>query len=251
MNFLIDIGNSRIKWLFHDPVKDEFSLAGAMFHNESELQGLFCEYWSSLEHPERVLVSNVSGSDIAESLNTWVKKEWRIKVEYMQTEKLSYGVHNAYPAYYKLGVDRWMAIIAAWQRYNKDNAAICIVDCGSATTIDGISQSGQHLGGFILPGYKMMQEVLINNTSDINLVKETIPSISFSNTTEQAVASGCYIAMFAAIDQAVTLIKDDYHGQIRCIITGGYAELVIKQLTEKFEYEPHLVLHGLAILSGQ
>ena len=104
--------------------------------------------------------------------------------------------------------------------------------------------------GFIFPGYTMMREVLFNNTSDITTVRQTIPSITFSNTTEQGVNSGCYTAMLAAIDRVVTSMKDDYGQQLRCIITGGNAELVIKYLAAEMEYEPDLVLHGLAVFSG-
>ena len=97
----------------------------------------------------------------------------------------------------------------------------------------------------------MMQEALLNNTSNINTVRQIVPSITFSNTTEQAVNSGCYVAMFAAIDRVVTSMKDDHGGRLRCIITGGNAELVLEQLAAEFEHEPDLVLHGLAVSSGQ
>ena len=222
-----------------------------MHHDKSDMQALFCEHWGHLDCPEKVLVSSVSGQHIADNLDAWIEKEWQTKAEYVKTEAFSHGVHNAYSDYRKLGVDRWMAIIAAWQRYRRHEEAICVVDCGTATTIDGISGSGQHLGGFIFPGVTMMQEALLNNTSNINTVRRIIPSITFSNTTEQGVNSGCYVAMFAAINRVVTSMKDDHGGQLRCIITGGNAELVLEQLAAEFEHEPDLVLHGLDVYSGQ
>jgi type III pantothenate kinase len=142
-----------------------------------------------------------------------------------------------------------MAIIAAWHRYHTHKESVCVVDCGTAMTIDGIAKSGQHLGGLILPGYAMMQEILANSTSDINTIRMTTPTLNFSNSTEQGVNSGCYLAMIATIDRVVTSMKNDHDGRVRCIITGGNAELVIKQLGEEFEYEPNLVLHGLALFS--
>ncbi len=250
MNLLLDIGNSRIKWLFHDHTENVFYSSGAMHHDKSDMQALFYEYWSNLDCPDKVLVSNVSGQHIADNLDVWIKKEWKIEAEYVKTEAFSHGVHNAYSDYSKLGVDRWMVIIAAWLRYRRHEEAICVVDCGTATTIDGISESGQHLGGFIFPGVTMMQEALLNNTSNINTVRKLVPSFTFSNTTEQGVNSGCYVAMFAAINHVVTSMKDDHGGQLRCIITGGNAKLVLKQLTAEFEHEPDLVLHGLAVFSG-
>lgn len=266
MNLLIDIGNSRIKWCLYNSVENEFGSEGAMLHDKAELPALFSEQWGLLDNPDRVVISNVSGQQLAESMDAWVDKKWKIKTEYVKTEAFSHGVTNAYSDYSELGVDRWMAIIAAWQRFRQQGKAVCVVDCGTATTIDGISASGQHLGGFIIPGHTVMQEILINNTSDIKMAKniltrkilrketspgKTLSPVNFSSSTEEGVNSGCYLATISLIDSVVTLMQDDSGKQVNCIITGGDAEFVVEQLAGKFEYEPKLVLHGLAMLSGK
>jgi len=271
VNLLIDIGNSRIKWCLYNSVENEFGSEGAMLHDKAELPALFSEQWGLLDNPDRVVISNVSGQQLAESMDAWVDKKWQMKSEYVKTEAFSHGVSNAYSDYQELGVDRWMAIIAAWQRFRKEGKAVCVVDCGTATTIDGISASGQHLGGYIIPGYSAMQEMLINNTSDIKMGKniltrkilsrkilrketspgKTVSSINFSSSTEEGVNSGCYLATISIIDSVVTSMQDDFGKQVNCIITGGHAELVVEQLAGNFEHEPKLVLHGLAMLSGK
>lgn len=266
MNLLIDIGNSRIKWCLYNSVENEFGSEGAMLHDKAELPALFSEQWGLLDNPDRVVISNVSGQQLAESMDAWVDKKWKIKTEYVKTEAFSHGVTNAYSDYSELGVDRWMAIIAAWQRFRQQGKAVCVVDCGTATTIDGISASGQHLGGFIIPGHTVMQEILINNTSDIKMAKniltrkilrketspgKTLSPVNFSSSTEEGVNSGCYLATISLIDSVVTSMQDDSGKQVNCIITGGDAEFVVEQLAGKFEYEPKLVLYGLAMLSGK
>ena len=261
MNLLIDIGNSRIKWCLYNGVENEFGLDGAMLNDKLELPALFSEHWSNVDIPDRVVVSNVSGQQQAELLDAWVEQAWQIKTEYIKTEAFSFGVSNAYSDYPSLGVDRWMVIIAAWQRFREQEKAVCVVDCGTATTIDGISAAGQHLGGFIVPGYTIMQEMLLNNTSDIELARKILPkesspakklpSIKFSSSTEEGVNNGCYLAMISMIDRVVTSMQEDYGEQVNCIITGGNAELVVEQLAGRFEYEPGLVLHGLAMVSGK
>ena len=266
MNLLIDIGNSRIKWCLYNGVENEFGLDGAMLNDKSEFPGVFSEHWTHLDSPDRVVVSNVSGQQLAEILDAWVEQAWQIKPEYVKTEAFSFGVSNAYSDYPGLGVDRWMVIIAAWQRYQEEGQAVCVVDCGTATTIDGISAAGQHLGGFIIPGYTTMQEMLLNTTSDIELAEkilprkilpkerspwEELPSINFSSSTEECVNSGCYLAMISIIDRVVASMQEDYGKQVNCIITGGNAEFVVEQLAGNFEYEPGLVLHGLSIVSGK
>jgi len=250
MNLLIDIGNSRLKWCLYNSVENEFGFEGAMLHDTADLSALFTEHWSDLDKPDRVVISNVSGQHLAESIDAWVDKEWQIKTEYVKTEAFSHGVSNAYSEYLELGVDRWMAIIAGWQRFRQQGKAVCVVDCGTATTIDGISASGQHLGGFIIPGYTSMQEMLVNNTSDIEMARKILPSINFSSSTEEGVISGCYLATISIIDRVVTSMQDDSGKQINCVITGGNAELVVEELAGEFEYEPKLVLRGLAMFLG-
>ncbi len=251
MNLLIDVGNSRIKWCLHDNMESKFVSVGAMSYGGSVLEELFCKHWSHLANPNRVLVSNVSGPDIAKELDVWIKKVWQVNTEYVRSETHGYGVDNAYLDASRLGVDRWMAVVAAWNRYQRYREDICVVDCGTAMTIDGISKSGQHLGGLILPGYTMMQEILVNNTAEINMARTTGPSFNFSDSTEQAVNNGCHLAMLATIDRVVNSMKNDSNGQVRCIITGGNAELLIRDLAHEFEHDPDLVLHGLTIFSGE
>ncbi len=252
VKLLIDIGNSRIKWCLYDNAQKLFAASGAMHIDITAQQNLFSAAWGSLAScPEKVLVSNVSGQQIAESLNAWVQKQWQIETQFVHTEAASYGVRNAYDDYNQLGVDRWLAIIAAWHRYRDNKRAICVVDCGTATTIDGISESGQHLGGFIFPGYTMMQEALVSKTSAIDAVTNTVPSDNFSNATVQAVSNGCYLATLATIDRVVASMKQQYGGDLLCVITGGVAELVHNQLATAFDHEPDLVLHGLALFSGR
>ncbi len=256
MNLLIDIGNSRIKWCLYNSVENKFGLDGAMFYDNLELPALFSEHWSHLESPDRVVISNVSNQNIAEIIDIWVLQVWQIKTEYAKTEAFSCGVRNAYSIYSDLGTDRWMAMIAAWQRFCHEKRPVCVVDCGTATTIDGISESGQHLGGFIIPGFELMQETLVDKTSAIKIAstlssKTILPSTNFSNSTEEGVHSGCYLATLSIIDRIFITMQNKYGKQINCIITGGNAELLIQKLAEKFEYEPKLVLHGLAIFSGK
>jgi len=119
VNLLIDIGNSRIKWCLYNSVENEFGSEGAMHHDKAELPALFSEQWGLLDNPDRVVISNVSGQQLAESMDAWVDKKWQMKSEYVKTEAFSHGVSNAYSDYQELGVDRWMAIIAAWQRFRK------------------------------------------------------------------------------------------------------------------------------------
>ena len=64
----------------------------------------------------------------------------------------------------RLGVDRWLALIAARERSKQPTV---IVDAGSACTIDLLDSEGRHLGGYILPGLTAMGEALVRGTHQI------------------------------------------------------------------------------------
>jgi type III pantothenate kinase len=68
-----------------------------------------------------------------------------VSVQEIYTQKYALGVRNAYPKHNKLGVDRWLAMLAAYHYYN---APVCIVSCGSALTLDIVDSQGSVNGCF-------------------------------------------------------------------------------------------------------
>lgn len=249
MNLLVDIGNSYIKWLLHETAGPGNNTMQAMPYEQSGLRELLNKYWQDLDRPDRILICNVGGAQIAKHVDDWISAIWGIKAEYIKTTAIFNELRNAYSDYHTLGTDRWLAIIASWHKFSCRGKALCIVDCGTAMTIDGITKTGQHLGGLILPGYAMMCDAVTANTA-IDKIKAIRPVDDLADTTSQAVGNGCLLATVAIIERVVTSMKEKHHEGLICIITGGHARLIKQQLKIEFEYEPDLVLSGLAIVSG-
>src|SRR4051794_2109068 len=74
------------------------------------------------------------------------------------------GVRNYYEEASQLGSDRWAALIAAWQQQRQ---GCLVVDAGTATTIDALSDTGEFLGGIITPGVDLMQKALMENAGSL------------------------------------------------------------------------------------
>ena len=85
-------------------------------------------------------------------------ERWDLQPEYIRVTKRACGVTNAYDVAADLGVDRWAALVGAHQG---SSGPVCIVDCGTAITIDALSPAGEHLGGLIMPGITMLAELLV------------------------------------------------------------------------------------------
>jgi len=155
------------------------------------------------------------------------------------------GVTCAYARPETLGADRWAAVIAA---YRFGNAPVCVIDCGTAITVDAVDHNGLHLGGVILPGLGLMRRSLCDNTVDIDKVTEPGKAVLGASTGE-GVALGTLYAAASAIDRVLDDLEAELGVEVECLITGGDVAALEPRLAHNCHHQPHLVLQGLAILA--
>lgn len=244
MKLLIDIGNSRIKWVYS--VDGMLETANALVLSEKDFYETLETIWRGSDIPERVYISSVANEVIDEKITGKVKDIWDIEPVIAGVEPEFRGLKIAYRKTSQLGVDRWLALVASWLRYQ---APVCVVSCGTAVTIDGISASGQHLGGLITPGIYLQQDLLNKNTGRINLDTENNFNLGLGSSTIECVNNGIVRSIVSLVDNVTDELLSQYGGTLSCIITGGYGERINTLLSGKFHYEPDLVLQGLMFLS--
>jgi type III pantothenate kinase len=155
-------------------------------------------------------------------------------------------VVNAYRNPEKLGVDRWLALIAVHRR---TRAPACIVDCGTAVTFDGLDPEGRHLGGLILPGLRMMQDALLGHTQ-IGLLSPVDGVELLARDTAGAVTSGALFACAGLLELVVGRIARECGRVPEVVLTGSDGAKLQAVLETGSGYEPDLVLQGLAELAG-
>ena len=240
---LVDVGNSRLKWAFAEGGKLEGQ--GSARYQLSTLAQTLDSDWPHLARPDRVMVASVAGSVAQETLGTWVDAHWEVAAEFLVPCRASHGVTNAYTHPERLGADRWAALIAAHHRHE---GPCCIVDCGTAITIDAVSGAGEHLGGLILPGLTMMRQALVENTQQIGPVARGNVSLLARNT-EDGVTAGTLYTLVAAIDRIVADVATELGTTVSRIATGGDAAMLLPLLTGSWQHEPEIVLSGLALLA--
>lgn len=203
--------------------------------------------WTQNEKPVRVIVSNVAGEVFANNLIIHTEKYWEIQPEFIMPRATAFGISNAYQDAGKLGADRWATLIAA---HHAGHGATCIVDCGTAITIDAINAQGEHLGGLILPGLATMRSALAGNTHALPYTMDGVATnlVPLAQDTVKAITNGSLYAVVSAIDRIVA----DLCAQLEIestIITGGDAEHLMPLLATQYQHEPQLVLQGLAIIA--
>ncbi|MFQ5634095.1 MAG: type III pantothenate kinase [Gammaproteobacteria bacterium] len=246
MKLLVDIGNTRIKWasLAAGGLTDS---QGFAHHGDpaAATAGLIEQV---AEPPAAVLIANVAGAAFAGAVVQGIGARWNIEVQQAHTQASAGRVRNAYRDYAQLGVDRWLAILAAAHRYP---GGACIVDVGTAVTIDLLAPGGEHLGGYILPGLDAMWRSLTAGTGDLerlagdDAVRAEASCVPGRGTGE-AIGHGSLMAVCAAIEHCARRLAEDNREGI-VVVTGGAAGRVIPHVAVDLEHRPQLVLEGLAV----
>jgi len=241
---LFDVGNTRLKWGVLK--NDRIVRAGSIDHDKLKTQGFTPLTTRLPANVDYVLVSNVAGTAFATRLAGVVGIHCNTDVHFARSEKAACGVTNGYRQPRRLGVDRWVALIGARA---ETRAAVCVVDAGTAVTIDAMDKTGQHLGGQIFPGPRLMTAVLSRETNDIGLpagtARDTAPGMGlFAANTAAAVQSGTLSAVCGAIERAAKTMRSAGL-RPKIVLTGGDASRILKQLDGNVLHRPHLVLQGL------
>jgi len=246
MRLLLDVGNTSVKWGVCNTGAIEKS--DCFMHRGKDVRALADQSWSELRTPSAVYIANVGGEQLQQQLSGWIGARWDITPVFLTATAAACGVSNAYKIPAKLGVDRWAALVAA---HHDTPGASCIIDCGTAITLDLLDATGRHRGGMILPGTGMLQQLLLQNTA-INSEARSLQAASlFSAATEDAVNSGSLYMAAATIDRVVADMAAELDTRLQLLITGGDAGRIQTLLTCSARHDPELVLKGLAILAGE
>lgn len=235
MNLDIDVGNTRIKWRVFD---QGLVVAHGDQLTEVSRQATPLEI-TDVDNIQRIRLSCVAGNEIVENLRSQLMEQFNCPLVLAEVSGSAAGVTCGYKNYRQLGVDRWLALVAA---YNKINNAVIVLDVGSAVTIDIVGPEGAHQGGYIVPGLRLMHQSLWQGTDSIKVNTKIASNIeSPGRSTDDAVDKGCLLLLVSTIQSLVA--------QYCCklIVTGGDGLLLRDQLELEAEYYPDLVLEGLGL----
>ncbi|MEM1404139.1 MAG: type III pantothenate kinase [Pseudomonadota bacterium] len=229
---LFDVGNTFVKWAV---VRDgRFALAGRLAFDE--LKRLF----PTLAQPEHVLCASVASPTQEAHLLEMFPADFPAPWFARSRARLG-DLMNSYADPAKMGADRWLAMLAARVRSRE---RVCVVDVGSALTIDFVSHEGQHEGGYIIPGRALMLRALTLDTDRVRFETVDNPQLGPGHSTAEAVEHGVLIAQSGAIRLA--LEEAEKSGPVsRVLLCGGGAEPVAEHLGRSQELTPNLVFEGL------
>ncbi|MCB5183596.1 type III pantothenate kinase [Methylobacillus gramineus] len=237
----IDAGNTRIKWAVFTRQGD-IAQRGSLAHGHAQLTP---DCWQACS---RAVVANVAGESRREALMQRLVP-LGIPLNWITASAQACGLTNGYEDSTQLGIDRWAAMVAAWQHYKK---SCVVVNAGTALTVDLLERTGpeqgRFVGGIIVPGLRLMQSSL--GLATANIADQAGDLQDFPVNTADAVYSGILNAMCGAVDNMLQRLSEHCGQVVPCIVSGGDAETLLPllqrhALAREHVLEENLVLQGL------
>ncbi len=257
MNLEVDMGNTRFKWRLseHQEVIARGGIANTKILGEESFDSVFA--CLDGRQPVSVGVASVS-SKYSGYFDSWCQKKLKLTPRYFDVSKCDFGVVNGYSHIEQMGIDRWLAMLAAYSQ-SKDEACL-VVDCGSACTVDMIMSGGQHLGGYIVPGLQLMREALFRDTDRVKLDAIDGGGLFPGKTTQDAVSSGLWVMLLGAVNLSLERLSQQGVDNLYIVFTGGDGKHLSglfnqqllasshNQIVSRVEFKAELVLDGVSLL---
>ncbi|MGI9295575.1 MAG: type III pantothenate kinase [Pseudomonadales bacterium] len=242
----LDIGNTRAKWRVLDANRKpadrgHWAHSASALPADSELDGMI-----ESTQCERVRVGSVAAEELNQHLQEWATAR-KLNIQFAQTSVACAGVSNSYDQPERMGVDRWLAMLAAFNRYPGN---ICVIDCGTALTLDVVTAVGKHLGGLIMPGVRLQQNALRQHTDKVIFSKQPdVGELRLGTDTPSCVHNGSMFMLVGAIHEVLLHAEQQLGADVQCVISGGDAALLLPLLEPVLQEivieAPDIVLDGL------
>src|SRR5689334_9756254 len=158
------------------------------------------------------------------------------------------GVRTGMPILYdnpkEVGADRIANAVGAFDLFGGPSI---VVDFGTATTIEAISEKGEYLGGAIFPGIEISLDALFGRAAGLRRVELVEPKHVIGKSSVESIQSGCIYGFSAQVDGLVDRFQSEL-GECAVVGTGGLGDLIIPHTRTVQSFEPWLTLYGLRIV---
>lgn len=193
--------------------------------------------------PEGVIISSVV-SGLTGAVSEAVRILWDASPAVLRAEDVR-GLELDLKKAAEVGVDRLAGAVGANVLYG---APVCVVDFGTATTVNFVGRGNVFKGGAIMPGLGLMKRALYENTSSLPDVELVSPGPALGKDTEGNILSGIMYGTAGAVERIIFEVESSEEETYRVVLTGGYSEVVRPVMKRADFIEPHIVLKGLKFI---
>ncbi len=249
MLFAIDCGNTHIVAGIYDESKlvRYWRLGSDIKKTEDEYMATFCELFRSeqieAESIDAMIIASVV-PDITFVMNKLARKYLQLKPTIVGS-RTDTGITIDYDYPEEVGADRIVNAVAAHRIYG---GCLIVVDFGTATTFDCVSEDGCYLGGAIAPGIEISKRALFEHAAKLaNIPLERPEHVIGKNTTE-SLQSGILWGFASQVDGIVARMSEELAQKPRVIATGGLARIISAYSESIDSVNPLLTLEGLRFI---
>jgi type III pantothenate kinase len=255
MTFLaIDVGNTRLKWAIYEAPRAGARLLehGAEFLEN--IDKLADGPWATMPVPSQMLGCSVAGDAVRLRVREQMEHTpgWDVQPRWVVSSAEEAGLTNGYDHPMRLGADRWVAMVGAFERMKSQHPGqrkpIIVVMVGTAVTVEAIDQHGKFLGGIILPGHGIMLRALESGTAGLHVPTGEVTT--FPTNTSDALTSGGTFAIAGAISRMWNQLERHCGERPVGYITGGAAWKMAPHITKPLELVDTLIFDGLLAIAA-
>jgi len=253
MHILIDIGNTNVLFGKFESTNllDQLRVETNILNNElllpsNETQKKIINFFG--EECSDCFVSGVVPDTVSLLIN-FLRESLNINTVEINNEYLRTIISVDVEKPHEVGVDRLINSFAGLHLYDKP---LIIIDFGTATTFDLVSNNGSYIGGIICPGVNLSIQSLAKNTAKLPLIKIKKVERVIGKDTTTAIQSGIYWGYVSLVNGLIDkLKKENGFKNSHIIATGGLSGLFENDLPKIQNYEPDLTLKGLNIIYNE
>lgn len=252
MILCIDIGNTNLKYAIFDG--DELKIS---FRVATDLKKTSDEYGSQLANMFKTM--HISRSEITGGIMSSVVPSLDYTIDRMCDLYLGFkplrigpglksGLNLRCDDAREVGADRIVNCVSALVKYG-ENKPMIVVDFGTATTFNIISEKGEFIGGVISPGIKGSLDSLVNGTAKLPRVEIEVPKSIIAKNTVTNMQAGIVFGFAGLVDYIVARIKKELKREdVKTVATGGFSEIISQEISCIDVVDKLLTLDGLKYL---
>jgi len=250
MLLAIDVGNTNTTFAVYDgeALKADWRIGTVNRRTADEYAAMLMMLCTG----KRIAFSDINGAAISsvvpstiDPLARLARKHLNIASPLVISADLDLGISINYRPVSDVGADRIANAVAARARYG---GKVIVVDFGTATTLDAVSEDGCYLGGAIAPGIQVSLEALVSRAARLTGLQLTAPDKAIGETTTGSLQSGIVFGAAGQVDALVDRFQDEMGGGAKVIATGGLGELVAPHSRTIEDCDPLLTLEGIRLI---
>jgi len=209
---------------------------------------------NSLFNSNSIEINQIQGGIISSVVPNLTPKFVQVLEDYFQLQpvivssELKIDLKILYDNPQAVGADRICNAVAGFHIFG---GPLVILDFGTATTFDIVSENNEYLGGIIAPGIELSASLLHQRAARLPRVELKFPASVIGTTTESSIQSGLMFGTVELINGLIVRIEQELGTKVKTVATGGLAKLVTPYTNKIKRIEPFLTLDGLRLIYEQ